>query len=161
MKRQTGFTLIELMVVIGVLGILAASGVAFQQKYRQRTVGSEALVMMKQLLEGEIMYFLEHNEFLPEDVGAANELWVYHDGGGTSAVDQQKVLDALKVAIPTGHLLDFRIYRLDLGAGYPDEERYPVGVDITSAGNFNILPGFLGVRGTVNKRGTITGPDPF
>jgi len=161
MKRQTGFTLIELMVVIGILGILAATSAGFMVKYRERTVGSEALVMIKQLLEGEIMYFLEHNEFLPKDVGAANELWVYHDGGGTSVVDQKKVLDALKVAIPTGHLLDFRIYRLDLGAGYPDEERYPVGVDITSAGNFNIVPGFRGVRGTVNKKGTITGPDPF
>jgi prepilin-type N-terminal cleavage/methylation domain-containing protein len=161
MKRQTGFTLIELLVVIVMLGVLAATGVTFMAKYRQRTVGSEALVMMKQVLEGEIMYFLEHNEFLPEDVGAEHELWVFDDGSGTSAVDQKTVLDALKVAIPTGHLLDFRIYRLDLGPGYQDEERYPVGVDITSVGNFNLVPDFSGIRGTVNKQGTITGPDPF
>ena len=153
MKRQTGFTLIELMVGIAILGILAATAVGFQKKYRERTIGSEALVMMKQLLEGEIIYFLAQNEFFPKDPGGVNEIWVLHGGGGTSAVDQQRALDALKVAIPVGHLLDFRIYRVAAGS--------PATIEITSAGNFNLFPGIPRIRGTVDKKGKITGPDPF
>ena len=153
MKRQTGFTLIELMVVVAILGILAGTAIGFQKRYRERTVGAEALVMMKQLLEGEIIYFLAHNEFFPKDPGPANEIWVYHDGGGTSVVDQQRALDELKVALPFGHLLDFHIYRVAAGS--------PVRVEIFSAGNFNLFPGVPRIRGTVNNQGTITGPDPF
>jgi prepilin-type N-terminal cleavage/methylation domain-containing protein len=153
MRRQAGFTLLELMVVIAILGILAGTAVGFLAKYRQRTVGSEALVMMKQLLEAEIIYFLAHNEFFPKDPGPANEIWVHHDGGGTSAVDQQRALDALKVVIPVGHLLDFHIYRMAVGS--------PVTVEVYSAGNFNLFPGAPQIKGTVDETGKITGPTAF
>ena len=155
MKRQTGFTLIELMVVIAIVGILAATAVGFQAKYRERTVGSEALVMMKQLLEAEIIYFLAHNEFFPK--GGDLDIWVWNNGAATSAVDQQRALEGLKVAIPTSHLLDFHVQR-DLGG---DPAGSPVTIEISSAGNFNLFPGVPRIRGTVDKKGKITGPDPF
>ena len=60
MKKTAGFTLIELMVVIAILGIMAASAVPLYSRYRQITVGSEATVMLKQILDAEIMYFVEN-----------------------------------------------------------------------------------------------------
>jgi prepilin-type N-terminal cleavage/methylation domain-containing protein len=154
MKRQAGFTLLELMVVIVIVGILAASGVGFLAKYRERTIGSEAMVMLKQLLEGEIIYFLGNNEFFPKAGDA--EIRVWNNGGAPSPVDQQRALDNLKVAIPTGHSLDFRVYRDPL-----DPAGSPVTVEITSAGNFNLFPGVKNIKGTVDKTGKTTGPTPF
>jgi prepilin-type N-terminal cleavage/methylation domain-containing protein len=155
MKRQAGFTLIEILVSMVIIGVLAATAVGFQAKYRQRTVGSEALVMMKQLLEAEIIYFLANNEFFPKVAGGANDIWVLHSGGGTSAVDQQRALNALKVAIPDGHLLDFHVYRDAV-----DSAGSPVTVEITSAGGFTLFPNApLGIYGTVDKRGKIIGPE--
>ncbi|UCG65087.1 MAG: type II secretion system protein [Deltaproteobacteria bacterium] len=151
MKKQAGFTLVELMVVIAIMGILAASGIGFLAKYRQRTVGSEATVMMKQLLEAEIIYFLAHEDFFPK--WGDDEIWVYHDGGDPSPLDQQRALNALKINIPIGHLLDFHVYRTAAES--------PATVEITSAGNFNLFPGVSKIRGTVDKTGKMTGPTPF
>ena len=154
MKKQAGFTLVELMVVIAILGALAATSVGFLTKYRERTVGSEATVMMKQLLEAQIIYYLSYDEFFPK--AGDNEILVWHNGADPSPADQQRALDALKVSIPVGHLLDFRVYRNNL-----DPAGSPATVEITSSGNFNLFPGVLGIYGTVDKTGKITGPTPF
>ena len=152
MKKQAGFTLVELMVVIAIMGILAATAVGFVAKYRQRTVGSEATVMMKQLLEAEIIYFLAHDQFFPEEPPAL-DIVITHNGAGTSAVDQQRALNALNVSIPVGHSLDFRIYREPT-----DSAGSPATVEITSAGNFDLFPGVRGFSQTVYKTGKITPP---
>ena len=136
------------------LGILAATGVGFMAKYRQRTIGSEALVMMKQILEGEIIYFLAHNEFFPKAGDAEIRIW--NNGALPSTADQQRALNNLNVAVPIGHKLDFRICRDALGpAGSP------VTVEISSAGNFSLFPGAPRIKGTVDKDGRITGPTAF
>ena len=67
MERRNGFTLIELMVVMAILGILAFSAVPVYRTYQQRAYGSQAALMAKQLIDAEIMYYLEHDKFFPED----------------------------------------------------------------------------------------------
>lgn len=148
MTKRAGFTIIELMVGIVIIGILSATAVGFQAKYRQRTVGSEAAVMMKQILEAEIIYFLAHDDFFPPWGDA--EIRVWHNGADPSLTDQQRALDAMKVFIPVGHLLDFHVYRIGDGS--------PVYVDIESAGGFNLFPGVPRFRGTVDETGKIDWP---
>ncbi len=154
MTKRAGFTIIELMVGIVIIGILSATAVGFQAKYRQRTVGSEAMVMVKQILEAQIIYFLAHNEFFPK--AGDPEILVWDDGGGTSVADQQRALDGLGVALPSGHLLDFRIYRDPL-----DPSGSPATTEITSAGGFNLFPGVPRIKGTVDKTGKMDWPIPF
>ena len=152
MKKRAGFTLVELMVVIAIMGILAATAVGFLAKYRQRTVGSEATVMMKQLLEAEIIYFLANDEFFPK--AGEDEILVWNTGATPSAIDQPRALNALKVSIPIGHSLDFRIYR-----DPTDPVGSPATVEITADGNFNLFPGVRGFSQTVDKTGKIGLPN--
>lgn len=105
MKKQAAFTLIELMVVIAILGIMAASAVPLYHTYQQRAYGSEAALMIKRILDGQIMYFLEHDKFFPED---GSSISIYHD----DPPDKQEILDiknALNILIPVGHFLDYHI----------------------------------------------------
>jgi prepilin-type N-terminal cleavage/methylation domain-containing protein len=114
MRRRAGFTVIELMVVVAILGILAATAVPLFNIYQQRAYGSEAALMVKKILDGQIMYFLDNERFYPDP---GNSIQIYHDGtqkfnGVDSPTVIQDTLDALKIKIPIGHFLDFQITNL-------------------------------------------------
>lgn len=64
-KRDAGFSLVELMIVVAVLAILSAIAMVGYRKYVARARASEAVAMLAEIASKEQLYFLEFAGYLP------------------------------------------------------------------------------------------------
>jgi type IV pilus assembly protein PilA len=63
MKDQKGFTLIELMIVVAIIGILAAVAIPNFLKYQAKSKQSEARVLLSGIYTSQVAYFAEQNVY--------------------------------------------------------------------------------------------------
>jgi len=62
-ERQAGFTLIELMVVIAIIAILAATAISFMQSSRKTAFDISAKHDLKKFITAQESYFNENQKF--------------------------------------------------------------------------------------------------
>mgnify|MGYP003572934563 CR=1 FL=1 len=60
-KAQQGFTLIELMIVVAIIGILAAVAIPAFMKYIKKSKTSEARQFVKKIYDGARAYYMDRN----------------------------------------------------------------------------------------------------
>jgi prepilin-type N-terminal cleavage/methylation domain-containing protein len=158
MRRRAGFTILELLVVVAILGILAATAVPLLNTWRQRASGSEAFTTLKMILNGEILYFLDHETFFPTNI--PDTILIPHSGApvlpGAMVLDDVK--DALEVAIPQGHFLDFTITRPDKATCqiYNPSSESCVMITVSSSKGFILFKsGTTSITGIIDNTGKI------
>ncbi|WP_423839843.1 pilin [Vibrio mytili] len=77
-KKQQGFTLIELMIVVAIIGVLSAVAIPAYQNYVQKTEVASASATLRGLLTNIDMYQQENGGTFPGDANLV---------GGTSAMN--------------------------------------------------------------------------
>lgn len=84
-KRSAGFTLVELMIVIIIVGVLAAAAVPIYRAYVRRARASEAKATIGLIKSAEEVYYAEHDDYLPNSDGDLS-----NDNLATLGVDMSK-----------------------------------------------------------------------
>mgnify|MGYP001324517829 CR=1 FL=1 len=62
-KHRNGFSLVELMVVVAIIGILAVIGIPQYQKFMAKARQAEAKTHLNSIFQGETSYFTEHGTY--------------------------------------------------------------------------------------------------
>lgn len=69
-RNQKGFTLIELMIVVAIIGILAAIAIPQFAAYRERGYIASMKADCNSIRTGEEAYFVDNNEYLAVTIAA-------------------------------------------------------------------------------------------
>lgn len=111
------------MVVIAILGILATTAMPFYQTWTQRAYGAQATNLARQLVDAQIMNYLQNNTFIPNE----GETISIYKNSDPSSTDVQRIANGLNVFLPLGSKFDYYFWN-DPG----DPEGKCVGIRIAA-----------------------------
>lgn len=84
LNNQKGFSLVELMVVVAIIGILAVIGIPQYQKFMSKARQAEAKTHLNGIFQGEASFFTEYNQYTPSlraiGAGAVGQQLRYNAG---------------------------------------------------------------------------------
>src|SRR5207248_574188 len=112
MKRlQKGFTLIELMIVVAIIGILAAIAIPNFIKFQARSKQSEAKANLKALFTAEKAFMQEKDRYsaLVGEMGFSperNNRYAYYLNGGSASLDVRTSTQATTSTTANGISVD-------------------------------------------------------
>jgi type IV pilus assembly protein PilA len=92
LRNRKGFTLIELMIVVAILGILAAVAIPAFLKYIKRSKTSEATMNLRKLFDSSATYFA--NDWANESGDMLSHQFPTTNGPTPAAIAQNKVTTA-------------------------------------------------------------------
>ena len=114
MKQGEGFTLLELLVVVGIIGILSAIAIPQFSEYRARGFDARARSDLRNVAVAEDAYFVEHNRYLA--------------CGPTVNGDECNSLPAVK-NVSSGTTLEIRV--AEDGGSFTGTARHSSGTGVT------------------------------
>ena len=91
-KQQKGFTLVELMVVLAIIGVLLVIAVPLANSYRMRAEYANIASTLRYLMDGQEAYFLDKDSFYPA-------------GSGSVTINRGQEMEIYELAynFPAGH----------------------------------------------------------
>ena len=139
---KRGFTLIELMIVVAIIGILAAIAIPNFIKFQAKSKQSEAKNNLKAMFTAERSQYQEYDSYLT-NVGVlgfaperGNRYWYSLGGGGTN---QNRALATATIIPATDSGMSVDLFKYPTALANPVAS--PIGAFISQAGNEGTVVG--------------------
>lgn len=90
MNKKSGFTLVEIMIVVAIIGLLAAIAVPSFMSAREKSIGNACVNNLRQIAGAKDEYALDNNNAEPADFGDLVTQYITKTpvckGGGTYSI---------------------------------------------------------------------------